>query len=75
MLWFQERVFSVRKCLLVLLLDFLPDSQSEFLLTSFWRNSDVNENICRKSVVSDDGGSAQRSLFGGWGGAVGYYSD
>jgi len=29
----QERVFSVRKCLLVLLPDFLPDSQNEFLLT------------------------------------------
>ena len=36
---FRERVFSVRKCLLALLLDFLPDSQSEFLLTSFWRDS------------------------------------
>ena len=35
----QERVFSVRKCLLVLL-DFLPDSQNEFLLTiGFVRNS------------------------------------
>jgi len=29
----QERVFSVRKCLLIPLLDFLPGSQNEFLLT------------------------------------------